>query len=164
MTNDIEGGADEIRNLIASNPYRKLAEAIISAAGKRLCADVYDAEISHCMKLCAASGLTTIDISRLVSAEETELKAFCVAYIAAEEKLSLGQEYNPLEPPEDLEPPVEIYNCHSQVFLFDYGIYFLMLRDKPGQLASFLKATRVPHAAKYGKLLIKFFAEFRASR
>lgn len=147
----------DIRNVILSNDYSEISKNTIKSTGKTLCDDMFDAEIEYCVKLIEASKIPVSEIQALVRNKEDAFIEYCKYYIFAAEKLELGQEYNPKEIPVVDEPSNEATIGYSKTYLFQYGVFFIMLMNKIDELTDFLKKIRKPHASKFAKSLNSFF-------
>jgi hypothetical protein len=153
MVSDI----DSIRAFLASGEYTSLSREIIESANRRLCDDLYDAEVAYCDKAKSSAEISINDLRSLIKEERAALKDFCVMYIKAERALDSGQEYNPAEEEDQSEQENETYVGHSQTFLFSYAVLFFLLKYKRSHMPSFLKKIRKPNASKYQKAVESVF-------
>lgn len=153
MVSEIEA----IRAFMSLDYYVALSVEIIESTNKRLCDDLYDAEIAYCEKARSAAKLSVSDLRLLLQQERAEFKEFCISYIKSERRLDLGQEYNSSGTGLLLENTDETYVGHSQTFLFSCAVLFFLLKHKRSQLAAFLKKIRKPNATEYQKVVESLF-------
>ena len=148
MVNEFE----EIRSFLESEKYICLTKTIIKITEKKLCSDLYDAELKlgfDCLKI---SKISLIDIDKAIENDVNILEKFCIKIIRTEDIFTVDQEFNPLDENEN-ENENEIYVGHSQTFLLTFTILFLLLRDRRDHLSTYLKKTRQPNAKKYQNYL-----------
>ena len=138
----------DIKAFLQLDKYSGLAERIVQRANKRLCTDLYDAEVTYCQKILGAATLSLTDLRTLLVRDAEKLERFCVRLIHAEKLLNLGQDFNPHEP-EEQEEENEAYVGHSKTFLLTFSVLYLLLRDERSKLSAYLKVIRQPKAVKY---------------
>jgi hypothetical protein len=138
----------DIKAFLQFDKYSSLAEKIVQRANKRLCTDIYDAEVTYCQKILGAATVSLADIRSLLVGDAEKLERFCVRLIRAEKLLNLGQDFNPYEP-EEQEEENEVYVGHSKTFLLTFSVLYLLLRDERSKLSAYLKVIRQPKAVKY---------------
>ena len=137
-----------VKVLLHSRAYVELAEKVVHRAKKKLCADVYDAELTYCQKVLSSAAVSLSDLNLAFERDATRLEEFCVGLVRAEKLLDVGQEFNPLEPDEQ-EEESETYVGHSQTFLLSFAVMYLLLQSRRIDFAAYLKMMRQPKAAKY---------------
>ncbi|KAF0867290.1 hypothetical protein [Pseudomonas sp. LD120] len=140
--------SEEIRAFLESEKYIYLTKKNNKNHRKKLCDDLYDAELefgSNCLK---SSELSLLDIDKLLENDADTLEKFCIKLIRAEDTFAVDQEFNLLDENEK-EKENEVYVGHSQTFLLTFAILFLLLRDRRDHLPTYLKKTRQPNAKKY---------------
>ena len=145
-----------IFQFLRSPKYSELALDVVQRTSKRLCDDLYDAELVHCQKALDAAGLALASIEALLNQDSDRIRKFSVALIRAENAIDLGQDFNPLEEPED-ESSNETYVGHSLTFILTFSILYILIRDDRGRLAQYLKKMRQPKASKYQKAVETIF-------
>lgn len=153
MVSEIEG----IRKFLVSSEYTALSAEIMESTGKRICTDLYDAEVDVCEKARSSAEVSIADLSALLRQERGELKNFCIRYVRSERLLDSGQEYNAAEEGAQAEEANENYVGHSQTFLFSYALLFFLLKHKRSHVSTFLKKIRKPNASKYQKVVESLF-------
>lgn len=152
MVEDIES----IRKFLHLLRYSDLASDVIRRANKRLCSDLYDAELVLCQKALDAAGITLNSIEVLLTQDLDRIRKFSVALIKTEKVIDVGQDFNPLEESGD-EPSNETYVGHSLTFLLTFSIVYILVRDDRGRFAQYLKKMRQPKASKYQKAVEAIF-------
>lgn len=145
-----------ILEFINSKKYFEISSEIVALANKRLCDDLYDAELAYCQNVLDAAGLTLDEISLLLQQDTDRLGRFCLSMIRAEKALNVGQDFNPDEEPED-EPSNETYVGHSPTFLLIFSVVYILIANGKGDLAQYLKNIRQPRSVKYQKVVEKLF-------
>ena len=151
----------KISNLISSEEYKSISVEITKRTNKILCNDIYDAEIEYCEKILDASKVSIDEVRKKIKDGEDKFLNYCIAYISIESSLEQGQEYNESEIPVEDEPANEKYVGHSQTFLFQNAVFYLVLEGKEEFLMDFLKRIKKPHAKKFSTSLRRFFLNLK---
>ncbi|WPO50161.1 hypothetical protein [Pseudomonas sp. S1Bt23] len=146
----------EIKVFLESKNYTEIAKRIIDLAGKRLCTDLYDAEVEFSRRSLNDAELSLLDIERLLEHDCLSIEKFSLELIRSENKLRVDQEFNPLDY-EEVDDSQESYAGHSPTFLLTSSILFLLLRDRKSYLSVYLKKSRQPNAKKYQRALEEVF-------
>jgi hypothetical protein len=141
-----------IRDFINSKNYSQQAFNIIHNAKKKLCDDLYDAEIDYCKKSLDAANLKLEDVVALLHQNSSQFHKFNLNLIKNEKLLDVGQDFNPHEEHED-DSANETYAGHSLTYLFTFAITYLLLRDNRNYFLQYLKKMRQPKSNKYQKIV-----------
>lgn len=149
---------NEIKSFLATPDYLEFAKDALSNTGFHLVPDLYDVEIDYTIPRMEAANVSLGEIKRLTESKNENFKFFCHSYLKIQHMLDLGEEYNPEEFDEaDLEESNEHYVGHSQTFVIQYAVLYILLSSRPDELTAYLKKIREPHAAKQSKLLRSFY-------
>ena len=149
----------EILELVKSPRYIKVANEVLSRSYGSLSEKLHEVVINIYDRYLEFSGISLDEVNLLL--ETPQFINFSIVYNLAKKSLEVGQEYNPVEKGlnEEDEETEEKYLGHAQPFLIGYAIYFLLLTKYPERLSNYLKLIRQPHAARYKKLLQKWYAD-----
>ncbi|GLU35767.1 hypothetical protein WKR88_26310 [Trinickia caryophylli] len=107
---------------------------MIQCAKRRLCDDLYDAELVYCQKTLDAAGLSLGDVEIVIDDDSDRLLRFGEALVRAEKAIDVGQDFDVLE-----EPSNEAYVRHSLMFLLTCSIAYILLRDDRAGFVRYLE-------------------------
>lgn len=154
-----ENTKDNILKLFSTTSYKGCIQNIIKGTDVYISEDIHDIEIEYTLSLLESAGIEESDVGKCILEKSKKLEIFCRAYMDAQSSLDIGQEYNPNEEGDNGESPNEVYGGHSQTFLMQYAILFILLSTRPDDVLSYLKKIREPKAKEQSILLKKLFAE-----
>lgn len=148
-----------ILKLLSTPSYRESTLNIIKGTDAYISPDIDDIEVEYTFSLLEVAHIEESDVEKCIGEDSKKLEIFCRAYMEAQASLDLGQEYNADEENDIEEPSNEVYGGHSQTFLMQYAILFILLSTRPDDILEYLKQIREPKAKKQSVLLKKLYAE-----
>ncbi|UOD30120.1 hypothetical protein INH39_33065 [Massilia violaceinigra] len=149
---------NRIKTFIKTANYIELATSIINETKMIFCGKIEKVELEYMNLLLDASGLALSELEDLIVSRDAHFVKYCIQFIERNSELTQEQEYNPEELPNDEDDvSTEEYVCHSRTFLLHYAIYYLITKNHPTKLISFLDAIRTPHHRKYARALKQLY-------
>ena len=148
----------ELRSLYDSALYGRLLAEVQSNLKLDISDSIPEIIYTYDIRDIQAANISTSEILHTIETDFERIKNFVVAKMRALKGEVEEQEYSPDEPPDkDDKPGASIKLPYYRNFLIIYFIEYLILRDRPESLVNYLKAIRIPNAAKYGKQLKEIY-------
>lgn len=122
------------------------------------CDDISDVELGMIYDRLTLAHISLDELGSIFHHNSSELMTFCQKYSEESSKIDDKQEYNPSEPPEEMEDNNEEFVGYSQVFPLQSSIYYYIIQHNPESLLSFVKHERMPFAKKYEAKLMDIYA------
>ncbi len=149
----------DILELLHTPFYKKSMQNIIKGTNLNISSDMYDEEIDYTLSLLTAAHIELYDLEKSIVERSKDLEIFCRVYMEYQSYLDLGQEYNADEAGDIEASSNEVYSGHSQTFLIQYAILFILLSTRTDDVIDYLKKIREPKAKEQSILLQKLFTE-----
>lgn len=98
------------------------------------------------------ANVSSLEIINILEEDRIEFLDFLFSKIKKYENVKFKEDYPKGESPEEEEDNEEVLG-YAKGFILLYAIEFFLLKNRPTDLESYLKETRVPQAKKYAKEL-----------
>jgi hypothetical protein len=149
-----------IEKFISSELYQKAINEIIALTDIGVDFEYEDVLKELDIKKLSIANLTVFDIEQILNYDYQKLISFSTNSIKKYHNKSVEQEY-PIGEEVEEENDNAVYGNYVISFFLIYIIEYYFLKNKPSELITYLKSSRIPQAKKFEKELKEIYNKMK---